>query len=479
MRGTSLLAVTGALLTGVAVSLCIPLESHATEETTPVPENRIHAPTAVPDRILLSWKDNPAHTQAITWRTDTSVVEAVAEFALAGEGPKFAAQALRVPATTSLHQGDLGPALYHAVNLTGLAAASLYAYRVGDGTNWSEWNHFRTAAEEPEPFTFVYFGDAQNDVKSHWSRVFREAFSDAPRARFMLHAGDLINRGNRDAEWGDWFGAAGWVNTMIPVIAVPGNHEYDITRTVPIPESRADQKKLPRSLASRWQQRFDFPDNGPAAFRESLNETVYFIDCQGVRIVALNSMENVDVQADWLRGVLADNPSSWTIVTHHHPVYSVSERRDNAELRNAWQPLYDEFRVDLVLQGHDHGYGRTDLRRFAPNAADGATFRSRAAGTVYVVSVSGPKMYAAGAESFARRAEDTQLYQIITIDHDHLVYEAKTATGELYDAFTLIKQPGRTNKLVNSIPSRAENRRRGVPPPDQPVRVPGAAQVVE
>lgn len=461
MRRTHLLMAAGLLLAVMASSAA--LASDPPTEPVAVPEEQLCAPTAMPDRILLSWKQDPAHTQAITWRTGTSVCRAVVEVALAGQGPRFAGSASRYPAITTAHQSDLGPAHYHSANLKDLAASSLYAYRVGDGTNWSAWNHFRTASEQAEPFTFVYFGDAQNDVKSHWSRVFREAFSDAPRARFMLHAGDLINRGNRDLEWNEWCGAAGWVNAMIPVIAVPGNHEYDITRTVPLPETRAEQKKLPRSLSSRWQQRFEFPENGPPEFQHSLGETAYYIDYQGVRIVAMNSMEDFEVQARWLRRVLADNPARWTIVTHHHPVYSVSDGRENQELREAWQPIYDEYRVDLVLQGHDHGYGRTGLRRYAPNNNSGVTFRSRDAGTVYVVSVSGPKMYAAGAESFVRRAEDTQLYQIISIDGDRLVYQAKTATGELYDAFTLTKQPGRVNELVNHVPKTPEFRRSSVP----------------
>ena len=39
-----------------------------------------------------------------------------------------------------------------------------------------------------------------------------------------------------------------------------------------------------------------------------------------------------------------------------------------------------------------------------------------------------------------RSAEDTQLYQIITIDGDRLRYEARTAVGDLYDAFELQKR---------------------------------------
>jgi 3',5'-cyclic AMP phosphodiesterase CpdA len=158
--------------------------------------------------------------------------------------------------------------------------------------------------------------------------------------------------------------------------------------------------------------------------------------------------------------VLADNPHRWTIVTHHHPVYSVSERRDNPELREAWQPIYDEFKVDLVLQGHDHSYGRTGLRRHAPNVTGGTSFRDGAAGTLYVVSVSGPKLYDANSEPMVRRAEDTQLYQIITVNADRLIYQAKTATGDLYDAFTLVKRDGQPNELIEQVPDKPENRRR-------------------
>ena len=74
-----------------------------------------------------------------------------------------------------------------------LKSDTLYAYRVGDGANWTEYYHFKTASSKEKPFSFIYFGDAQNEVKTHWSRVFREAFRDAPRAAFTLHAGDLVD----------------------------------------------------------------------------------------------------------------------------------------------------------------------------------------------------------------------------------------------------------------------------------------------
>lgn len=407
-------------------------------------EQRAHQPTPIPDRIILSWTGDPTRTQAVTWRTDTTVPKGTAQIALAGDGPQFAKQARDVAGKTTLLKSDLNEAHYHSAQFDELVPDTRYLYRVGDGKVWSEWIQFRTASDKPEPFTFVYFGDAQNDVKSHWSRVIREAYSEPSRIRFLIHAGDLINSGNRDAEWGEWFGAGGWVNAMVPNVPTPGNHEY--------PKVKGDE----RGLSYHWRPQFALPENGP----KGLEETTYWFDFQGVRIVSLNSNEQQEVQVPWLDAVLTDNPQRWTIVTFHHPLYSAAKARDNAKLRALWQPILDKHRVDLVLQGHDHTYLRTVLMG-GENVAAGANRRDPTGGTVYVVSVSGPKMYELEPpKEFVRRsAEDTQLYQIITVDGGTLHYEARTATGDLYDGFELRKQTGAGNVLIDQIPPTPEHHR--------------------
>lgn len=406
------------------------------------PEAQAHQPTPIPDRIVLSWTGDPTRSQAVAWRTDTTVTQPAAEIGLADGDPNFRKSARRVPAHTNPLTTDLGEAKYHWVNFDGLQPATQYAYRVGDGVNWSEWIHFRTASDRPEPFSFIYFGDAQNDVKSMWSRVIRDAYSEAPRARFIIHAGDLINRANRDAEWGDWFYAGGWINAMVPSIPTPGNHEYD---RVPGTTRRA--------LSRHWRPQFALPENGP----EGLEETVYSIDYQGLRVISLNSNERQAEQVAWLEEKLRNNPNRWTVVTFHHPMYSTAKGRDNAELRKLWNPVLEKYRVDLVLQGHDHTYARSNLRT-------GMSLSEAQTGTVYVVSVSGPKMYNLEREPWMERAaEDLQLYQVITVDGDALRYEARTATGSLYDAFELRKRKGRTNRLVDRAPKTPEHLRTPAP----------------
>jgi myo-inositol-hexaphosphate 3-phosphohydrolase/3',5'-cyclic AMP phosphodiesterase CpdA len=441
------------LSSAVALSLSLPCFAHDGEvdhEHVPIADAReVHKPTLLPDRVVLTWSGDPATSQAVTWRTSTEAGQALAEIAPATADPGFPAKAAQVKASSQALLTDLSTAHFHTVEFTDLQPKTKYAYRVGDGVNWSEWFHFTTASTEPEPFSFIYFGDAQNDVRSMWSRVIREAYGDAPDAAFMLHAGDLINRAESDGEWGEWFGAGHWVNAMMPSIAVPGNHE---------------QAKLPdgsRRLSHHWRATFAFPENGPRGLEESCYTLIY----QGVRFIGLNSNQQQEEQAVWLDEVLSQNDCKWVVCTFHHPMYSTGKDRDNAELRALWKPILDKHRVDLVLQGHDHTYGRTGLEtpREIPQTVDnvptGVNKQDQVAGTVYVVSVSGPKMYSLQPHPFmVRTAENTQLYQIIEIDGDELHYEARTAIGDVYDAFTLVKQPETINRIVEQVPSILELR---------------------
>jgi len=402
-------------------------------------------PTRVPDRVVLTWSDDPATTQSVTWRTAADVTAAAAQITIADSGPELEKTAQTVVAVSEPLTTNLGPAHYHSATFKGLNPGTLYAYRVGDGQLWSEWFQFRTAKATAEPFSFIYFGDAQNDIRSKWSRVIRAAWQDAPKAAFMIHAGDLINTAETDQEWGEWFGAGAWLNAMVPSVPVPGNHEMA-------------RRGTDRQLSHHWRPSFTLPQNGPAGLEESCFTLVY----QGVRIIGLNSNEKQAEQAVWLDDVLTKNTEKWVICTLHHPMFSTGKDRDNRELRALWKPILDKHRVDLVLQGHDHTYGRTGLETpvAAANVATGANTRDTFTGTVYVVSVSGPKMYNLQRHPFMpRQAEGTQLYQIIHLNGDKLSFEAFTATGELYDAFTLTKQAGAPNTLLEQIPDTPERLR--------------------
>jgi hypothetical protein len=424
-------------------------EHHAPKHSSDVfTLTKQHAPTPLPDRVVLTWSDDPTKTANVTWRTAAGTYGPRAEYAPADSLrgnliTGYVPHALKVEGNTSPFASNLGSYLVHSVKLKGLKPNTMYAYRVGDGHHWSEWHQFRTASKEPTPFSFVYFGDAQNAVRSMWSRVIREANQHAPRAAFMLHAGDLVNSGDNDAEWGEWFQAGGWLNGMIPTVAAPGNHEYPDS-----PEGTEDH------LTTHWRPQFAFPLNGP----EGLEETTYWFDYQGARIISLNSNERQAEQAAWLDSLLQDQDRpKWTIVTFHHPIYSAAKERDNPQLRSLWGPILERRGVDLVLQGHDHAYARSGLGGPKNNVAEGV--RNKASNTVYVVSVSGPKMYTLQEKwEVSRVASGIQLFQVIHVSPEGIRYEARTASGERYDGFTLTKDEAGVSTLTEEIPATAEVR---------------------
>ena len=427
-------------------AMCVSAQETTPESIKLVPKvepAEFARPGILPDRIVLTWASDPATSQAVTWRTSTEVTRGLAEITIASAGPDLESESQQLVAVSQPLTTDLNTAHFHTVKFEGLSPKTRYAYRVGDGVNWSEWFQFTTASSEPEPFSFIYFGDAQNDVRSRWSRVIREAYSDAPKAAFLLHAGDLINRAESDVEWQEWFEAGEWVNGMMPSVAVPGNHEM------------AKNEDGTRRVSHHWRPQFAFPENGPKGLEEACYTLVY----QGVRIIGLNSNEMPIEQAEWLDQVLTENKEKWVVCSFHHPMFSTGKDRDNAGLRAIWKPVLDKHRVDLVLQGHDHTYGRTglDTPMGHVNLTTGVNASDVFSGTVYVVSVSGPKMYSLQQHPFMpRRAENTQLYQIIHINGDKLHFEAFMANGELYDAFTLEKQAGQPNKLTEQVPDIPE-----------------------
>ena len=377
-----------------------------------------------PKRVVLTLTENPATSQAVTWRTISKVSNPQAEFTLSTGFVDFDRDAEGVDAVTEIVKLDNKKIVYqHSVVFKSLKPNMVYAYRVGDGEHWSEWNQFKTASHKFEPFKFVYLGDVQNDIKSMCSRVFRSAYAKAPDARFWLIAGDLVNHGNDDEEWSEIFYSLGWISRMTPLMLLPGNHEY-------ISYLSIDKKVY--KLNNLWRPQFTLPENGP----KSLEETSYFIDYQGVRFVMLNGNEKLEEQTIWLDSILAQEPQRWTIVSIHQPFYSTGANRNNPHLRELFIPIFDKYSVDLVLQGHDHTYGRTYKLR------NGAKVDDEEKGTVYIVSVCGPKVYTVNKrfeDLMVRISTGRQLYQVISLDENLLKYESFTATGELYDSFELHK----------------------------------------
>jgi acid phosphatase type 7 len=378
----------------------------------------------IPERIILNLTDRPATSIAVTWRTNSLWPNSGLMVAGATDGPAFRKLARSVQARSE--KADVGKGrvvYYYSAIIDSLTPGTTYVYRVGHDSIWSEWNQFRSAVAAESPFTFVFFGDPQDDIREFVSRPFREAFRMIPDARFWLFTGDLTTD-PEDKLWDEWFDASGFIQRMMPSIMVPGNHDHESIR---VNGKKERTEKLPL-----WRPQFTLPENGPSG----LEETAYSIDYQGTRFIMVNSNDHLAEQAAWMEKLLAENPNRWTIVAFHHPVYSMGRTRDGRDTREAFLPLFDRYHVDLVLEGHDHTYARSYKLR------EGKVVPDTERGTVYLLSVSGPKAYPLNplyGDLMVKIAEGVQLFQALSVSDSVLKCTTYTAAGVVFDSFEIRK----------------------------------------
>jgi len=392
-----------------------------------------NAPTKHPDRIILNLTQEAATSMAVTWRTDATTPESFCELQIltGGKINPENTKSFKAKTTTVKYEFEGEPTIeanQHSYIITGLIPGKKYLYRVGSAGYWSEWLEFRQPSGDNNRFSFVYFGDPQNDIKSQWSRVVRKAYNTVPDCSFMLYGGDIINKAGRDLEWNEWFGAGSYIYASVPQVLTPGNHDYDDLQIDP-----------------HWKYQFTQPANGP----KEVKGTCFFIDYKNLKIISIDSAVESELedengaalksQKSWLDSILSVNTKEWVIVTTHLPFYSPKESRDNPQVRKNFQPILEKHSVDMVLTGHDHSYARCTA---SDNAGEKPSI-------IYVVSVSGPKLYEAGDKSWMQfKGGNLQLFQEISIEGNKLNFNAYTAEGELFDQFSLVKNKNGKNKFV-------------------------------
>jgi acid phosphatase type 7 len=323
-------------------------------------------------------------------------------------------------------------AYHYSAIVRGLKPQTRYVYRVGRDSVWSEWNQFSTSSDKKEAFSFVWFGDPQNDITEHCSRMFRQAFQTAGDAKFWLFSGDVTTEPEDDL-LGELFTATGFIFRTIPSALVPGNHDRAyLMENGQFVLNKKGNKIRTNSVSPLWHAHYTLPENGI----RGMEETSYTFDYQGVRFIMINSNDRLAEQAVWMEKLLAANTNMWTVVAFHHPLYSSGADRDDKETRNAFLPLFDKYHVDLVLTGHDHTYSRSYKLR------NGKVVPDTKKGTVYVLSVSGPKQYELTPtykNLMAKIAGNVQLFQVLSIAGKTLKYKCYTASGMLFDSFALKK----------------------------------------
>lgn len=379
-----------------------------------------HPSSAAPDHMVLTWQGDPRTGVTVQWRTNETVERSILWLAPSDNDAAGRVLTSEASALTSRQIVNDPDIRLHRVRLDGLTPATDYEYAVSAdaGQTWTQRRRFRTAADAgAEPYAFVYLGDPQNGL-GEWGDLIREADRRFPEARFHMIAGDLIDRGTERDNWDQFFHEGSTVFDRTPVVPALGNHD-----------SHGGHPTL-------YLRQFALPDNGA----ETLDPgRTYHVTYQDLLVVVMDSNYDLvepELQVEWLDRVLGESDARWKVVIYHHPFYASRPGRDNHPLRDAWGPIFDRHDVDIAFQGHDHAYMRTVPMRGHRPAAEGEH------GTVYLVAVSGTKMYEQALPDFAAfGAANTRTYQIIQVDPaaGALAYRAIDADGEVIDSFELHK----------------------------------------
>ncbi|MDF2976956.1 MAG: hypothetical protein K0S40_1684 [Actinomycetospora sp.] len=323
----------------------------------------------------------------------------------------------------------------------GLAPGERYRYRfrLADGTTTAEAGF--TTAPGPgstAPWSFTAFADqgvdtvppsgldgfTNDDEPDDTRRTSAPATAlvervAAQRPAFHLLAGDICyadpsgeghpvrSAGTRRAPgsfdacdptvWTTYFAQIERSAASTPWMFATGNHDM---------EALYDDDRSPGGATHGYgghAARLDLPRTGPSGcpsvytFRHG-NVGVISLDANDLSTeIPTNAGYSGGAQVSWLRETLtalrADPSVDWVVAFLHHCAFATSmAHASDAGVRAAVAPLCDEFAVDLVLQGHNHQYERTNpIRRGRSvlQAPDGATVRPATDGTTYVCVGSG------------------------------------------------------------------------------------------
>jgi hypothetical protein len=391
----------------------------------------------LPDQVAISFGTDPARELVWSWTTSTAASGTALRIARATSqdlcDSKIVAGVYQ-PSKSRLFTGEASllnmpnllndpVVLRHRVAAKGLEPDTTYFYSLGDGSpaGWGPWRTVNTAPLRGEDLSFLYLGDAQTGLE-RWGNLLRAAYRRNPHIDFLIVAGDLVDRGNERTNWDHFFLRAADVFDRVPFMPCVGNHEYlDMG------------PRLYRAF-------FELPRNGPAGIDPKL---VYQFECGDAFFAMLDSTLAVSDasqarrQSEWLDAALRRTEATWKFVIFHHPVYPSHPRRDTPNLREIWVPVFDLHHVDLVLQGHDHAYLRTHPLR-GHRRVD-----NPAAGTTYVVAVSGDKFVdQAHRDYIAVGYTGLATYQTIEIKAQmrQMTYRAYSEAGKIVDEVVVEKR---------------------------------------
>jgi len=281
--------------------------------------------------------------------------------------------------------------------------------------NTKKTGTFTTAKNTTEKFSFVYFTDpqAQTDASFNISqRTTHAANTLFPDAGFWLGCGDLVeSTGAINSEWEyeQFFQTQQDIFLNKPLATVLGNHDLS-------PNKNFTHHFNTDSVG------FDYAKSSvPGSFYSFVYGDALFL---GINFMDVGVKGQLDSIKNWMRRQVTEYPlTKWRIVFYHKTIFtgSVVHQSDGEGkvFRDIFTPLFEELKIDLALQGHDHVYeviGPVKYKTLVANevsnvmkvsfdsinnvtAKSGGTFNVKDGTLYFLNNSSGPKKYAPRSEA--------------------------------------------------------------------------------
>lgn len=251
--------------------------------------------------------------------------------------------------------GDKRSYTSHKALVSGLLPATVYSFRVGNDGAWSNIGTFKTAATGKDAFSFIYITDTQANTADMFDvtqKTVHRALTDVSDADFLLCNGDFVESSgstNSEWEWEQWFATMQDCWMKLPIVPIQGNHDT----------SSNNNFALHFNTDTTYNER-------EGVVPTTMNGTVYsFVKGDALFLVVnyedWNKEGYFESLTKWMREQVQLHPDTkWRIATYHKCMFTGSQSHqsdaDEVAERNAMLPVYDELKIDLALQGHDHIY---------------------------------------------------------------------------------------------------------------------------
>ncbi|HAH32253.1 MAG TPA: hypothetical protein DCL44_08070 [Elusimicrobia bacterium] len=218
-------------------------------------------------------------------------------------------------------------------------------YKAFEGT-------FRTFRDEDKPyFDFLAFGDSGSGSAEQLAVA---AQMDKFNPDFVLNTGDMLETGLDSDAAAQYFRPYAKMLSREPFFLALGNHDYG---------EKYNKEAGKGFIKANYQPFHTVPLTG-------LPPHYYYFDIGDARFFVLDtnafygarfapSLEPGSKQYKWLEYMLDKTKKAWKFVVMHQPIYSTGAHGGLEDERATLEPLFLKYKVDLVLQGHDHNYERT------------------------------------------------------------------------------------------------------------------------